>query len=170
MKSLAFPLALLFVCACGMAPGKQDPTFSGYVKEYEKLYSMDVSNLNIQFGKLGPDTVGECDLYRSTITISTDYWPTLTDLGREETLFHELGHCAMGLGHDNNMVTDPLTGNPIPESIMYYQVIGNQEYYGRLHTYYVNQLWTLYRNHDAGNVFMDSAFMMDETAPGGLRL
>ena len=58
------------------------------------------------------------------IVIKQPYWNTLGDYGREQLIFHELGHCALNRDHDNNKdIYD------CPMSIMYQFTFGDTDCY-----------------------------------------
>lgn len=54
-------------------------------------------SINGQVGKT--TTVGLCEMNARWILISRDFWSEIDDTTREILMFHELGHCALGLNH-----------------------------------------------------------------------
>jgi len=65
-----------------------------------------------------PDIIGECITYtngQKEIIIDEEYWnaPEIGDGDREELIFHELGHCQLGLVHVNTLLP-----NGMPTTIM----------------------------------------------------
>jgi len=55
----------------------------------------------------GSNAVGRCNeweysdgrLYKREMTILKSYWETASDFTKRSLIYHELGHCALGLGH-----------------------------------------------------------------------
>lgn len=101
-----------------------------YVKRFEALYKKEV-DIRITFNNLDYPKVGVCytwtDGYRN-IEIDTKQWKAMSDLGREEVIFHELGHCILGRGHDESKV-DLGVFKQAPASIMYPYVFGDASVY-----------------------------------------
>lgn len=72
-----------------------------------------IDNLIIHFADLSknPNTLGQCTVGMGTVpTIEIDFkhWGSLEEATRVALLYHELGHCVLGLSHTEN-----------PNSIMY---------------------------------------------------
>ena len=122
LRSVA--LLALFLMGCG-SPFKKfviDPNFKQHIQKWNKIYPKNIANyISVEFtdeleaGELG-ETAGECftDSDGPKILISKKLWDTFDDRLREELIFHELGHCVMGLGHN---CSRKLGG--LPSSIMY---------------------------------------------------
>ena len=53
------------------------------------------------------------------IVIEGPYWEKLSDYGKEELVFHELGHCVFNRGHNEDT-----RDNGCPVSIMYPYIFG----------------------------------------------
>lgn len=49
----------------------------------------------------GTGTLGKCIVQTNHIIIDKRFWDDAPSSVREALLFHELGHCMLGLGHDN---------------------------------------------------------------------
>jgi hypothetical protein len=58
--------------------------------------------------KMPNNILGQCVMYLGIIRIDKKYWEQAGDYERSDLLYHELGHCVLGLEHANN-----------PEDIMY---------------------------------------------------
>lgn len=102
------------------APAYHVPAVKGYVDGFEAFYKRDVSRISITFGdKLPKDAVGVC-YGRTDVVLENAYWGRATDLQRKALVWHELGHCAMGWGHD-----DTIEANQCPSSFMYPFVMGD---------------------------------------------
>lgn len=111
--------------------------FLSYGQTYGRHFNID--HLVVTFGVLDGSIAGECYMGHEYIVISTYWWPLLNDTQREILILHELGHCELGLGHDNNIIMAPL-GN-IEESIMYPYIVYYVDYL-TYQNYYLEQLFT----------------------------
>lgn len=115
-----------------------------YVNRWNNIYTEQV-DVNVVFQDLtAQNIVGQCDGI-GTVQIDPTNWTTLQDLGKEQLIFHELGHCVLGLGHNRTMIEFTDSNNNtqfIPESIMYPQEFGNFLFYQQNLNYYHNELKT----------------------------
>ncbi len=61
--------------------------------------------VNARIGEISePNVIGQCSWNQShvhNILVDEDYWRTASDLQREFLMFHELGHCVLGLDHND---------------------------------------------------------------------
>ncbi len=61
--------------------------------------------VNARIGEISePNVIGQCSWNQShvhNILVDEDYWRTASDLQREFLMFHELGHCVLGLDHED---------------------------------------------------------------------
>ena len=80
----------------------------------------EASGLVVQFGDVNEpgesNARGACELATGqtpVVTISAEAWASSTDAEREELIFHELGHCLLGLKHVAGINSDG-----IPKSLM----------------------------------------------------
>jgi hypothetical protein len=105
-----------------------DPRAVSFVNEYERLFLVNAM-VDVEFTNSLPENVaGRCwraQVGLSLIEISITYWERLdvfkeevTELMREQLMFHELAHCIHGLKHTDEM-RELETGTKIPGSIMY---------------------------------------------------
>ena len=72
-------------------------------------------------------TVAVCKLYSTgyrEMVIEQSYWDNAGDYGKEELIFHELGHCVFNLGHDES-----LRDNNCAASIMNPYLFGDTQCY-----------------------------------------
>lgn len=111
---------LLLLCGCGQEI-KKDPVtvdyeLAEYAQRFEREIGVSTSEISMVFGKLRGNTVGVCLVRPSgkKITIDFGYWSMISDSQKEELMYHELGHCAMDLDHDESVLS-----NNCPVSIMY---------------------------------------------------
>jgi hypothetical protein len=125
---MRFIACAALVVLTGCAPFKKtiiDPAFKVYVNKWDRTYpDYLVNDVAMKFSDIAGKTdlgeiVGEC-LFKSddrTVLIDPDYWATYDEPTREELIFHELGHCVMGLQHNCSLIHEG--GTTKPESIMY---------------------------------------------------
>lgn len=133
MKYLFFLSFLLLGCASRAV--EIAPEAKIYADRWEGIYGIEV-DVPVKMADLKDNTVGLCTTKGGKgveITLDIEFWNEASDYGREELIFHEFGHCLMGLGHDSTKVV--INGKTIPRSIMFPYVIGdttyseNQNYY-----------------------------------------
>lgn len=133
-------ILLLFIsCAsCGQfdAGTYTDPEFVEYLEEFEAEYSVNLKNYPIHLQQLAPNKIGQCSY--PEIQIDPEQWAKLSDRKRRVTIFHELGHCVLKLGHDEEWVVDEV-GQVVPRSLMY-PSIRDELAYERNWQYYKDEL------------------------------
>lgn len=150
-------LTLLALCvACGQspldhvkAPNPDKPFTFALEAELIPYWARFTESVNAKsshvagfFKKLDKPTVGLCTSYEEgsrKIEIDPDYWQSVNALGKEQLVFHELGHCALNLDHNSNML-DLHEAGMIPASIMYPYVFGEEPYYEEFRNYYIKEL------------------------------
>lgn len=99
-----------------------------FFERFQSVTGASVNGITAGFGHIKEPTVGVChysngDNSFREITIDIDYWNNSDEFDREQLLFHELGHCAMNLGHYVGKDDEH-----IPNSIMYPVMHGSDEY------------------------------------------
>lgn len=99
-----------------------DPTFQKYVDKFNAELKTN-SVVPIVFGPMDPKFAGLC--YKWTngyaeVHIKRSFWEVATEEQREELIFHELGHCHLNRGHNDDRII--IGGYSCPESIMNSQV------------------------------------------------
>ena len=84
-----------------------------------------ISSLIADFGYTAEDDAGTCydDPVLPIITIDKLYWETLNPSAKEILMYHELGHCVLGRGH--NLTLDDTQA---PVSIMYKSLFSYKHY------------------------------------------
>lgn len=128
-----------FLFGCGKA--YQSAEFAPYLESFSNIYDKDVSNITIYFDNLPNKTVGICYYKDKEIRIDKTFWDQSTTYGREELIFHELGHCVLRLDHNDDMIEDPSNSYmAMPVSIMYSKVFGNTKSYINNRDYYLQEL------------------------------
>lgn len=127
-KAILALALVLTLSACGRK-GQVDPAFNAYVRDFEVKIGVGVNNVDISFRKLNAPTIGVC--YSggqfNQINIDPDFWATMNESGREQLMYHELGHCVLGLGHNDELST--LDNMVVEGSIMNKYWFGHTEYY-----------------------------------------
>lgn len=124
-----------------------DPELKPFVLEFKKLYKLHYTG-DVVFGEMKPgpngeNRVGLCSFYKnaegriynSFITINPDYFRKASDGGKRQLMFHELGHCLMGLNHN-----DSKDQEGCPVSIMYPFAFGNGDCFKENQNYYIEEL------------------------------
>jgi len=129
---------ILIVIQCACAPAAYvDSAVTLYVQRWNRLYPNDQADyVEIIFGALERPNVGWCG--PSGVTLDRSFWEKSSDLGREALVFHELGHCVLGLGHDIKDIV--VNGQMIHRSLMYPSTFGETWMYVANRDYYLNQL------------------------------
>lgn len=113
-----------------------------YWERFSELTNARSKHVAGFFKTLESPTVGLCTSYTDgsrKIEIDPQFWQDSTPLGKEELVFHELGHCALNLGHNDELI-DLKDYGTIPASIMYPYVFGEASYYEQFRDYYVREL------------------------------
>ena len=122
---------------------KIDNEFIEYVEKFEEMFGQEVY-YSVQFSNdLTKTQAGICTMwgpagYQSLkVLIDPVTWNKLGDSGREQLIFHELGHCSNSrLKHDDTRLP-----NGCPASVMFSVAFGDGFCYKDFKEYYYNQLW-----------------------------
>src|SRR5579884_1508973 len=136
MKMFLLVLIALLSSSCGPPPDPsitQDPELIPFINSFESEIGVDASHVSATFSKLTSPDIGMCDSYddgRRDIYIDRDEWNQMDYVGREQLMYHELGHCAMNLEHNNSYVTLP-GGTQVYGSIMNEYWFGDAWYYSQ---------------------------------------
>jgi hypothetical protein len=99
--------------------------------------SAQFSDVSANPNPLG-ETVGECVSWSNgarQINIDPTYWSTLSQDGRIELMYHELGHCALNLQHINTYLQ-----YGCPTSIMNQFAFGQTQCFSSAMAYYFQEL------------------------------
>lgn len=137
-------LCLLAFVLVGCGPSRVmsginvDPDLQPYFERFTLTIGVPTDGISASFGNLTAPMVGECILGSDgsrAIEIDSAHWAQASDDDREQVLFHELGHCAMHLGH---VTATSLDGCPV--SIMYPYEFGNTPCYANNKAYYYQEL------------------------------
>lgn len=99
-------LALFLLTGCMNGVDQSDPipeldtaSLARAISRFELTFKVRVST-TITFNKLPyKGTVASCLLQTNHISINQELWEDVAPKTRESIVFHELGHCMLGLGH-----------------------------------------------------------------------
>ena len=144
---LAHMKQLLVVCllltGCGVPHDDvSHPDFKPLTVKFEQETGIVVT-VPVIYDDLDKDTVGLCEVFEDgykLIRINTFHWERMTDGGREETMYHELGHCQLNRDHSELLTRPRGFGYSIPNSIMYPYVFGDASFYWMFREHYVQEL------------------------------
>lgn len=152
-------IVALFIIGCGSKPKDHfrhvpspapfkyslEAEFIPYYERFTDVYKVDVKYVAGWFADTNShseNAVGICYSYTDgsrRIEIDPDYWANSSDDGKEQLMFHELGHCALNLDH-NETTIDLKNYGIIPASIMWPYTFGENWYYAELKDYYLKEL------------------------------
>ena len=115
MKYLLLVLISLVLAGCGgcgRAPGSYvgfEPYVDAFVAEGAvRGVSVDMYGIDIKLVDTLPEnTLGICNHYTGHISLLKSFWELFPN-EREELIFHELGHCVLGLGHSESGIMRPI--------------------------------------------------------------
>lgn len=147
MKYIIY-LYILILIGCGQDPYSEgiktnNPIFNEHIEYFKYLYRVDVNVPIILTDITDGHSVGICHAYtpnnhHNWIEIDSKYWLKLSYYGKQQLIFHELGHCVLGLNHDNTLMV--VNNYTIPRSIMYPYHFGEMWYYKYYLNYYYQEL------------------------------
>lgn len=141
MKKLIY--FLLTLSACGPNP-ESSKFVEEEIKEHVELFSKlnnNKTNIEIKYSKLPDNVIGLCYIYTdgsSNIEIDEKAYKSYSYSGKQELIFHELGHCILNRSHLETRYT--WEGVSIPTSIMYPFAFGEFWYYNENITHYHDEL------------------------------
>lgn len=154
MKKIIIIVSLL-LNACGEwdAMTYQDPEFSSYIVEFEKLSHYDTRKIRFEFSDESDESVknelGSCQKELlggkpvGVIKIRRGRWKEASQDSREQLIFHEIGHCLLNRSHSDSLVR---RGRYVmPKSIMSASRISDEVYKAN-RDYYVSELILRIRN------------------------
>lgn len=116
MKTIFVSIVSLILSSCGNSYSISG--FESYVNEFveygkTKNKKIETYELSIGFGKseeFEEDVIGICYIYESgdkDIAIKKEYWDKANEIQKKVLMFHELGHCLLGLDHDDTFLNPP---------------------------------------------------------------
>lgn len=113
-------LILIFLVGCGTKiEGVIDPAFISYAQDFELKMGVSISSISISFAPQKYPVLGVCKIRNmiSDIEIDPVAWNKMSGQGKEQLIYHELGHCALGRPHDNR--TTVINNVKVEGNIMY---------------------------------------------------
>lgn len=129
--------------ACGTPrTHNTDPDFVEYVHRFEQETGREVK-VPIIFSNVSDEYAGVCEYYNDgyrLIRISSFHWDRLTEFGKEELIYHELGHCVLNRDHTEDFTIVSPYRYSIPNSIMYPYLFGDAFFYYLFREHYVQEL------------------------------
>jgi len=145
---LSMILILILLSGCGKklehtdivgitAPITVDATFKPYLSKFLADTGISPSGISVIFFDLPRPSVGRCTVYNDNsrvINIDRTFWQYASEDRREATMYHELGHCALDLPHNNLL----LLGCPV--SVMHENMPDYGTCYGLNKAYYHGKL------------------------------
>ena len=78
-----------------------DDDFTPYIQGFKANYSADFPALTMIFGVVQKDDAGNCNHKTKIILIKKTTWATMSVYRQEALVFHELGHCVLGIEKHN---------------------------------------------------------------------
>ena len=161
MKGLVFWTFFLLLNACGLtkdvihssdsrAFSSTDPVFFPYLQEFEAHAATHLGQPNFSVGDVpinfkDPENDahdGVCLSYSNgtyEVWIRKSWWDQTDEAQRHIMIFHELGHCRLGRGHDEGFLGNG--SNRIKGSIMN-SIIPSSHHYGQYESEYISELFT----------------------------
>lgn len=175
-------LACLFLALISLGCGKPhiDGALQPYVDQWNSVYPDHKVDVDMYMGDLSNiGAAGECS--GSQVTIDTAFWNDSGYLGRQEVVFHELGHCVLNYGHDFECMniknfSDTTTcyvysGSSnytyIPRSVMFPWTFGDDYFYAPNLEYYLLQLSTCSTCTNPANAANDKVSNLGKQSPVG---
>ena len=125
-----------------------DPEFAIFVEKFEEAYGRDIGDMPMGFVDQKDDVVGRCRVFYgkkefSQIEIDRGYWndPSTGYKNKLNLIFHELGHCVLGLKHTEERVQYEKQGMTflVPKSFMYPSVFFG-EVVSETEEYYIEEI------------------------------
>jgi len=134
MRTISTLLLLLLVSSCGLPFGQDfvkksgkrqfsttDPAFNIYIQRFEQdaakeygIESYSIGDIPINFGDPeNAEYAGVCHDRSGLkeVIIRKSWWDQASDESRETMIFHELGHCSLGRGHNDKEIPIELGNN-----------------------------------------------------------
>lgn len=151
-------LILVLSTSCGVKNDKPQGSVSSELKPYlDKFESyarangidVDSYSLSMSFSESMPKSdnggfvIGYCQrsIEGQNVVIQGSYWNSASVSDREQLIFHELGHCLLGLSHNDTIENAPIYNWPnayatnVPSSIMNTFHFDSRLYSGNRETY-----------------------------------
>lgn len=125
-------LLILFLMGCSKAT--VDPAIQPYFDRFGTSIGRSPAGVGASFDDTQADLEGgRCE--GGDVYIDRKSWSLMSDSGKEQLVFHELGHCVLGAMHNQHK-----RGDGCPVSIMYPAVFGDLKCYRDNAFYYYEEL------------------------------
>ncbi len=136
-------IIIIMLSACGLPRQYEShPDFDDLKHKFEQETGVQVT-VPIIYDGLGPETVALCEEFHDgykVIRVNTLYWESMGYGGKEETVYHELGHCQLNRDHSELLTQPSSYVYAIPNSIMYPYIFGDASFYWIFREHYVEEL------------------------------
>ena len=103
---MRYLLALLLLTGCmnGVSQVDVEPEFSDAavytaIARFEAEFNLTVNSIIVFSESPYAGSAGKCFVEGNLITLNKELWVDIAYSTREAVVFHELGHCILGLGH-----------------------------------------------------------------------
>lgn len=149
MKYLLLVYLLASTASCSTAPAHAgpgpsvDPELLPYIYMFENEGGVDASFISAKFESISsvPDspykTLAYCYYATGTISVDPTEWAAMTIVTREILMFHELGHCVLGI----LVHRDEVDAEGCATSMMHFNLSATSKCYLGRRTYYLNELF-----------------------------
>lgn len=102
-------ISALILSSCGHSDNTNfvDADLAPYISRFEQDLGVDASNVSASFASLSPPTLALCYQWsdnKNHIDVDLNAWRWMDDLGREQLVYHELGHCVLHQQHENELI------------------------------------------------------------------
>lgn len=143
MRRVSLIVMMMAIVGCGDAASVVNPEFQPYVDRFEEELAVTV-DVRLKFKdevwKLGGKRkVSACHAAKATkrprIVMERGWWEGLEEWEKEKALFHELGHCGLGLPH---MDEKDAEGEPV--SLMHTTAWPTRAHYREHRAGYIEQM------------------------------
>ena len=144
----------------------QDESVLAYRDAFSETFNMDISHIKFYlaetpFAEKKETTLAFCSMTYRNIYIRESEWSEMPDLQKESLIFHELGHCAANIPHDDAMMDSDLYilaedgigfyyYSEVPATIMNHILI-DVLVYEALRDYYIEELQNRINNYNDPN-------------------
>ena len=134
MKTLFFTMLFVSLKVYSLSLASETPSeFSVLKNRFDSVYKTKTNTLfEVYYSKVS--TLGFCT-EDNHIQVNLFHWRKLSQLDKVWLVFHELGHCVLGLDHNTE-----LNSLGYPKSIMYPIMFSMLKHYKQNHDEYINQM------------------------------
>lgn len=104
---------ILLLSGCASEPSYIDSAFIFYTEQFASKFAVDDHQVSMLFGTISKNNVAaECNARdwahkKAIVVVDRKTWFALSNERRKALVFHELGHCMLGLPHSPNGMMAP---------------------------------------------------------------